>query len=126
MNEIATRNSWKNSPIKDPKPISVNLSFTQDEFSILKRGFIPEEMEDKWFIFYEDGWIYLHRSWTGFGMFKAKIIEQDDQYLIKEIWISNTLKQDEECIDTFSILINKLLLKNFHSGVDKTMSVTIL
>ena len=113
MNEIATRDSWKTVPIKDPKPISINLSFNKDEFLLLKSGFIPEEMEDKWFIFYEDGWIYFHRSWTGFGMFKAQIIEREDNFLIEELWTSFNLKQEEESVDLFSSLINKFLLKKF-------------
>jgi hypothetical protein len=31
----------------------------------MKIGHIPADMDDKWFIFFEDGWLYFHRSWTG-------------------------------------------------------------
>jgi len=29
-------------------------------------------MEDKWFIFLEDDWLYLHRSWTGTCVYKVQ------------------------------------------------------
>lgn len=31
----------------------------------IKLGFRPEDMDYKWFIFYEHDRLYIHRSWTG-------------------------------------------------------------
>jgi len=28
-------------------------------------GLVPEEIEDKWFIYWEDDTLFFHRSWTG-------------------------------------------------------------
>jgi len=72
-NEIATKDTWINLPIDNPKQLEIYLEFTESQFNKIKNGLIPEEMEDKWFIYYEQGFLHFHRSWTGHGLFKAKI-----------------------------------------------------
>jgi hypothetical protein len=32
-------------------------------------------MKDKWFIFFEDGSLYFHRSWAGFPVFEVEMSE---------------------------------------------------
>ncbi|MEH2080104.1 MAG: hypothetical protein V7K89_08840 [Nostoc sp.] len=70
--QIAKRNDWKTEPMPF---ISTNITlekvYSQEEFNRIAAGVIPEQMEDKWFIFYEAPWLYLHRSWTGFCIFKV-------------------------------------------------------
>ena len=43
----------------------LNLTLTEDEIKILQLGHYPKGMEDKWFAYYENGNLYLHRSWSG-------------------------------------------------------------
>ena len=45
-------------------------------------------MEDKWFIFYEEPWLYLHRSWTGAGIYGVRF--QSDGAIVPavESWAS--------------------------------------
>ena len=86
MDKTATRITWKNEPISDPKRLEVTLHFTEEQFLKLKKGLIPHEMEDKWFIFFEDDWLYFHRSWTGYGIFKAQLTKEKNGYSIKEFW----------------------------------------
>jgi len=86
MNNIATRDSWKNQPITNPKRIEINLKFNEDQFQTIKKGLIPHVMEDKWFIFFENDILYFHRSWTGYGVFKAKFTRENNEYIIKEFF----------------------------------------
>jgi hypothetical protein len=86
MNKIATKDTWKNHPIDNPRRIAIDLHFTDNQFSKLTTGLIPQEMEDKWFIYFENEWLYFHRSWTGNGMYKAKLNKQTDGYSITEFW----------------------------------------
>ncbi len=60
---IATRSSWVNFPIKELTKVDIDLKFSEDQFLKIKNGFVPRQMEDKWFIFYEDECLYFHRSW---------------------------------------------------------------
>jgi ADP-ribosyl-[dinitrogen reductase] hydrolase len=70
-NEIATKDTWNNIPMDNHKHLEIYLEFTESQFNKMKNGLIPEEMEDKWFIYYEKGFLHFHRSWTGHGLFKA-------------------------------------------------------
>ena len=44
----------------------------------IKQGLIPQEMEDKWFIYYSNSCLHIHRSWTGFTVYIIRFNEQDD------------------------------------------------
>ncbi len=115
MNETATKETWKNLPIDHPKRIDIDLVFTDNQFSKLTKGLIPQEMEDKWFIYYENEWLYFHRSWTGFGIYKAKLNRITDGYSITEFWAERNQEKygnesDNSDIDTFSFLIARGLL----------------
>lgn len=118
MSKIASKTSWKTYPIINPKRIEIDLGFTDEHFSKLIKGLIPQQMEDKWFIYYENEWIYLHRSWTGYGVYKTKLNKETNGYSIKEFWAERNQERyrnenDNSDIETFSFLIAMGLL-----GVD--------
>lgn len=113
--EIATKARWQNHPIDNPKKIDFSIHFNDKQFEKLKHGLIPQQMEDKWFIFYENDWLYFHRSWTGFGLYKAQLIKEEDGYSIKEFWAERnqekyTNEDDNTDIDNISFLIARGLL----------------
>jgi ADP-ribosyl-[dinitrogen reductase] hydrolase len=116
MDKNATRTSWKAIPIDKPHPIKISLHFSEEEFTKLNRGLIPRQMEDKWFIFYEDGWLYFHRSWTGFGNYKAQLMKEENGYSIKEFWVERNQKKytnldDDKDVEDFKFLIFRGLLE---------------
>lgn len=115
MNEIATKDTWKHLPIDNPKRIIIDLYLTDKQFSKLTNGLIPRQMEDKWFIYYENEWLYFHRSWTGNGMYKAKLNKETDGYSIREFWVERNQEKyknedDNTDIETFSFLIARGIL----------------
>ena len=115
MKETATKATWQNIPIDNPKPIDIDALFTDKQFSKLAKGLIPQQMQDKWFIYYENEWLYFHRSWTGNGMYKAKLNKVNDGYSIKEFWAErnqekNRNEDDNTDIEIFSFLIARGLL----------------
>jgi hypothetical protein len=66
MTPIATRQSWK--IVEAPEqltPIEYEDDFTEAEYEAIERGLIPQEMEDKWFIFYEEPVLFFYLSWLG-------------------------------------------------------------
>lgn len=118
MNDIATSQSWKNSPIDQPYKISTNLSFNTAQFDKMILGYIPIEMENKWFIFYENECFYFHRSWTGHGIYKACIHKIGSTYYISEFDVERNTekyqnKNDEKDIRDLMSLIKYLLLKEY-------------
>jgi hypothetical protein len=67
--KLATRHDWKIEPMPEARAaIPYTRVFDPAEHARLIRGIVPEEMEDKWFVFYEAPWLWFHPSWTGFAI----------------------------------------------------------
>jgi hypothetical protein len=94
VEEIATRDSWENHPMPESRrQIGFHRSFSHAEYAKIKSGHIPEAMEDKWFAFFEDDWVYFHRSWTGYCIFQLKLGKTDSGWLVEEAWVSQDSSQ---------------------------------
>jgi uncharacterized protein (DUF1810 family) len=116
--EIATRKNWEIVPIKNPQSLSINLLFSKADFFEMKKGVIPRDMEERWFIYYENEWLYFHRSWTGYGFYKSKLNKTKEGYSIDEFWaerhnIESTPERDEYDRDAFSSIIEQILLRRW-------------
>lgn len=48
--------------------LPLNFTLTAEESFYVRLGFIPSEMEEKWFVYFDPGTLVLHqhRSWTGY------------------------------------------------------------
>ena len=87
--QIAKRNDWKTEPMPSASTnLTVEKLYSQEEFDRITAGVIPEQMEDKWFIFYEAPWLYLHRSWTGFCIFKVRFEVVGESIKIAEVYVN--------------------------------------
>ena len=63
----AVRTDWQTHPLPDARTrIPLDRAFSASEMARIRLGLIPEQMEDKWFVFWEDDLLFFHRSWTGF------------------------------------------------------------
>jgi hypothetical protein len=56
-------------------------------------GFRPENMDEKWFIFYEQECLYIHRSWTGFCIYVVHFERQGRDSVVCEIQVNRNPKQ---------------------------------
>lgn len=45
-------------------------------------------MDDKWFIFFEDGWLYFHRSWTGSCIYGLKLDRGPEGVRVADGWVT--------------------------------------
>ena len=73
MGQIAKKTDWKTEPMPVRNAtFQFKRKFTKEQMVALMKGNIPQEMEDKWFWYYEDGKLYAHRSWTGFCIYIIK------------------------------------------------------
>ena len=76
---VATREDWKALPMPARTAVlEINLSLTQEELQRVTSGHIPFDMDDKWFIFFEEPTLYFHRSWTGTCVYRAAIKQNGD------------------------------------------------
>ena len=110
--EIATRDSRKIKPMaNDAILVLIALRFSKTEIDSIKCGFIPKQMEQKWFIFYENDWIYLHRAWTGYCIYKLKIKQvEKNEFSFYQLWIDCDKAISQDPNDEANILfVNSLL-----------------
>jgi hypothetical protein len=71
----------------------LELLFTDAEGERLMLGHIPRNMEDKWFIFFEAGWLYFHRSWTGHCIYGVRLDGSPVGVGVVESWASRDRSQ---------------------------------
>ncbi|GLZ01301.1 hypothetical protein Acsp02_85520 [Actinoplanes sp. NBRC 103695] len=71
---VVTRRSLPQCfPIVSPQPLTALpvRVWSHDQMERIRRGCIAPDMDAKWDVFVEGNVAYLHRSWTGFGIFEA-------------------------------------------------------
>jgi hypothetical protein len=100
--KTATRKDWnvKRMP-KLRAQFLLDRTFATEEMDRIKRGFIPEVMEQKWFIFFERHRLYVHRSWTGFCIYIAHFKENPSGYTILRVEVNRDPKQYNETDDAY-------------------------
>ena len=120
----ARRSDWTNKPMSDQRTrIPVDLRYGPGEMDLIRFGFIPDVMEDKWFIFFENQMLHLHRSWTGYEVLRAHFLSLGDEYVVREIVACRDPElykneDDDYDISQFQFLIDLLLLGDA-SALDK-------
>lgn len=102
-----------------PPPISmmIDRGLDEHEASLVMRGFIPQEMEDKWFIYHDAPWVHFHRSWGGICVYKVKLERLNSgSFVLGEAVVNGDAKQhvaanpDKER-KLINGLVNQFLLK---------------
>ena len=75
------RSDWKILPLPERfATILLNQTYFAEESDLIMAGFLPLEMEDKWFLFFENDILFCHRSWTGFCIYQVHF-ERDSKSL---------------------------------------------
>lgn len=111
-----TRNDWEINPLPDQHTtLTVERRFNAAEMAKIRQGFQPWAMEDRWFAFFEDGTLYLHRSWSGHCIYEADFVVEDDKYIVQRLRVNRDTSQykntdDAEDINRFLSLVDDVLL----------------
>jgi hypothetical protein len=112
----ATKADWRIKKLPSKRTsIALDRRFSPDEIQHIKAGLIPEEMEDKWFIYWQDDTLFFHRSWTGFCLFVVQFLKDGEWYRMRTAELNRNPKQYTETSDAkdaslISYLIDVLLL----------------
>lgn len=95
----------------------IEKTFTDTEIDFLKEGYRPQEMEDKWFMYYEDHKLFIHRSWTGYCIY---IIDLSESGRLSITVNRNPGQYKEGSIESdrllVNILINRFVKQNAENG----------
>ncbi len=76
----------------------------------IRLGYIPHMMEEKWFIFMEENRLFLHRSWTGLGVYEATFTSVAGGYVIKSAVVTGDETQYSRPSDQDETLILEMLI----------------
>jgi hypothetical protein len=92
--ETATRDSFRREPMPEIKEkLQVNRTFSEEEYRHMQKGLIPKDMDDRWFIYFEDDWLFFHRSWTGYCVYQVRLEPCASGWCIAETWVNGDREQ---------------------------------
>ncbi len=124
----ATRDTWKIRPLPERRTqLAFKRAFSREEYQRVALGFVPREMEDKWFIYLNgldgpddldgpDGeWLYLHRSWTGICIYSLRLLPIGEGHRVSEAWVNRDPEEyrmvdDQYDAELLQFLIDSILL----------------
>lgn len=87
--ERATAESWETSPMPEQNvSVRLRVRVSAEEMARIEMGHIPQEMEDKWFMYCDGGHIRWFRSWSGYCIFDAEYEKAGTDYLITRLTIN--------------------------------------
>lgn len=96
-NKNALKSGWKTEPMPEEHVVlPFQYEFSSDEYDRLQCGSIPEQMEDKWFIYFKDNKLYCHRSWTGFCIYIAEFEVSEESSKIIKVTVNRDGEQYSE------------------------------
>jgi len=68
-------------------------------------------MEDKWFTFYEEPWLHLHRSWSGFCIYQVQFeLIATGSYRVAQVIVNRDPEQYKGTDDKADALLLAVLL----------------
>jgi hypothetical protein len=108
---VATRSSWTvhRCPTKR-SPLNLAGTCSEAEYEQIKAGLIPDGMDDKWFMFFEAPWLYVHHSWTGFCVYGVRFEPSSQGATIVEAWVNRNKKQYRVTNDEYDAIWLKFLI----------------
>jgi len=98
------------------RTVRLDRTFSPAEMQQIQLGLYPQEMEDKWFIYWQDNTLFFHRSWTGFCVYVVRFAADGETFRMIEADLNRDPQQYTETSDgrdaaMISYLIDVLLLR---------------
>jgi hypothetical protein len=95
----ATEESFPLKLFRLPKAratLRLDCTFTPMQSFLLGRGFVPREMEEKWFIYMSGDHLVFRRSWTGFYIYRVMLERLGNQLRATSAFVNRNTKQYSE------------------------------
>ncbi len=110
----ALKSDWKTVDLSGKtQEFTLNRSIPQSKSEDVQRGFIPQTINDRWFIYAEKDKIYIHNSWSGTCRYIISICKSKGKVLLSKFMaggITSTEINSER--KTINKIIDTVLLKN--------------
>lgn len=121
---IVRRSDWQSRFMPAARAtVPLQTRYSLQEMATIIRGFMPTSQDDKWFIFYEDGVLHCHRSWTGICIFRVHFKPCDSDWQAWQVEINRhpgqyTATDEREDLELLDSIIEHLLI---HGPVEPTV-----
>jgi 8-oxo-dGTP pyrophosphatase MutT (NUDIX family) len=121
---IARRTDWQIKFMPAARvTVPLETRYSLQEMATIIHGFVPADQEEKWFIFYEDGVLYCHRSWTGICIFRVHFKPCDSGWQAWQVEINRhpgqyTATDEREDLALLDSIIEHLLI---HGPIEPTV-----
>lgn len=95
--KAAKPTDWQTKALP-PKRTTIRLdrTFSSQEMKRIRMGSVPEQMEDKWFIYWKDDTLFFHRSWTGYCIYVVRFATEGDRCRMIKADVNRDTKQYQE------------------------------
>lgn len=114
-NGMVKRSDWKIIDMSEiTEKFVMDYKLSSRDIEILRQGYLPKEMEDKWFVYCEADTLYFHRSWTGFCIYIVEISKNHETLCVtvnRDPEQHTETKNEGDRIN-LAILLNSLLNKS--------------
>jgi hypothetical protein len=94
--------------------LNVDIHLKDAEIKKIREGKLPSHQDDRWIIYFEDPWLYFHRSWTTFCIYKVHVNYKAPYYFIDKVLVngeneqykSNKLNELSSFMELFYLFLN--------------------
>jgi hypothetical protein len=110
------------APLAMPQPLPPPARrWSEAEWAVICQGHRSQDMDDKWHAFVENNRLFLHRSWTGRGIYEAQFIRGEDGWSISELLVGDDRSTYRRASDSYEALfveaiIDGVLLGNWDTN----------
>ena len=77
----------------------LNQTYSPFDSWMIARGFVPAVMEEKWFVYMENGRLLFRRSWTGFLIYDIEATWRGGQLYLGQVRVNRDPEQYSETDD---------------------------
>ncbi|WP_086822347.1 hypothetical protein [Allokutzneria sp. NRRL B-24872] len=94
-------------PVALPPPARV---WTAEEMRVIGLGRAAGHMDERWLALVEADRLFLHRSWTGYGVYEAVFVERPEGWQITEAWVESDTDRYRRQNDAYETLFLEMLV----------------
>ena len=101
---------------QETKVLAYSAAFSSEEFGRISRGLVPQQMEDKWFIYLEGDVLHFHRSWTGVCIYRVEFAIEGEKPRVRRSFVNRDPSQYKETDDVYDSKLLHFLISNLLLG----------
>jgi hypothetical protein len=105
------------TPVAAPEAVPPPARRWSDaEWAAICRGHRSRDMDDKWNAFVENDRLFLHRSWTGIGIYEAQFAQDSDGWSITELIVSGSRGTYRRASNAYEALLVEAIIEGILLG----------